>query len=58
MSAAERALDEVRSLLVDGRNRTYRLFVPPAVNAKEPSPLIIVLHGGRMTFDRIVEERR
>ena len=35
--------------------RTYRLFVPSSVDPKRPGALIVVLHGGLMTFDRIVE---
>ncbi|HXQ63389.1 MAG TPA: PHB depolymerase family esterase [Steroidobacteraceae bacterium] len=32
------------SLLHDGRERTYRLYVPPRLAA--PAPLLVVLHGG------------
>lgn len=49
------AIDEVRTVVAGGRDRRYRLFVPPSVDPKRPTPLVTVLHGGLMTFDRIVE---
>ena len=39
---------DVRSMTinVDGRDRSYLLFVPPGHNADAPAPLVINLHGG------------
>jgi Poly(3-hydroxybutyrate) depolymerase len=31
---------------VDGRQRTFRLYVPPGYNGQQPLPLLIALHGG------------
>lgn len=33
------------SIVVDGRERTYRLYVPKVFNGKQPVPLLIALHG-------------
>jgi polyhydroxybutyrate depolymerase len=33
------------SLSVDGRDRTYRAFLPAALDPKHPAPLVIALHG-------------
>ncbi|MBI1194044.1 MAG: T9SS type A sorting domain-containing protein [Bacteroidetes bacterium] len=33
------------NLNVDGRNRSYRLRIPPAASSGEPLPLIVSLHG-------------
>jgi len=33
------------NLTVDGRNRSYRLRIPPAASSGEPLPLIVSLHG-------------
>ncbi len=30
----------------DGRDRTYRIYVPFSVNANTPAPLLLALHGG------------
>ena len=38
------ASDEIR-LQVDGRERTYRLFIPESRRGTGPMPLIVVLHG-------------
>lgn len=55
-----------RSLEVDGLNRTFILHVPPAVREGQPLPLLIVLHGGGGTgqkmqrflgFDSYADER-
>ncbi len=54
------------SLEVDGLNRTFILHVPPAVREGQPLPLLIVLHGGGGTgqkmqrflgFDSYADER-
>lgn len=54
------------SLVVDELTRSWILRVPPAVNAGEPLPLLIVLHGGHgsgrkmqraLGFDAYADER-
>lgn len=35
-----------RSLTVDGQERSYLLYVPPAYDPANPVPLVFVLHGG------------
>lgn len=34
------------SLLFGGRERTYRIYVPPQADRTRPLPLVLVLHGG------------
>ncbi|GAB4489750.1 MAG: PHB depolymerase family esterase [Anaerolineales bacterium] len=41
------------SLEVDGRTRTFILHVPPAARQGEPLPLLIVLHGGGGTGQKM-----
>jgi polyhydroxybutyrate depolymerase len=41
------------SINVDGRNRTYRLRIPPAASSGEQLPLMIVLHGFTQTAAQI-----
>jgi polyhydroxybutyrate depolymerase len=43
------------SINVDGRNRTYRLRIPPAAISGEPLPLMVVLHGFTQTAAQIEE---
>jgi len=38
--------DQMLSMRVDGRERTYLLHLPPTYDGKRPLPLVIVLHGG------------
>src|SRR3712207_653025 len=38
--------DHERSLMVDGRDRSYIVHVPPAYTGQNPLPLVIVLHAG------------
>ncbi len=54
------------SMTVDGRERTYILHVPPAARQGQPLPLLIVLHGGGgsgqkmqrfLGFDAYADER-
>jgi polyhydroxybutyrate depolymerase len=33
------------SLTIDGQTRTYRLFIPPSLDPKQPAPLVVKLHG-------------
>jgi polyhydroxybutyrate depolymerase len=34
-----------RTLTVDGRDRTYRVFAPPSLGSSQTAPLVIALHG-------------
>ncbi|NOX55045.1 MAG: hypothetical protein GXP27_11540, partial [Planctomycetes bacterium] len=38
--------DTVRSLTVDGRERTYLVHVPPSYDGTKPFPVILIFHGG------------
>lgn len=38
--------DTMQSLESGGRTRTYLLHLPPAIAARNPLPLVILLHGG------------
>ena len=58
---------EKKSVSVQGRKRTYRLYVPPTVPRNAPSPLVFVFHGGggqgpsmeRLTsFDDLAEREK
>jgi polyhydroxybutyrate depolymerase len=40
------AVDEIRTLEHDGRERTYLLYVPYGLHENEPVPLVFVFHGG------------
>src|SRR5258707_13365907 len=40
------AADLVRTIKVDGIERTYRLHVPPGGKSSAPMALVMVLHGG------------
>ncbi len=55
---AARAGDEPRditlALTVAGMQRTYLLHPPPSHNRTRPAPLVIVLHGGGGTAERMV----
>ncbi len=41
-----------RRLISDGRERTYRLFVPPGHDGRTPLPLVLDLHGSGGTAER------
>ena len=43
--AAIRALAEQRGLAVGGVDRTYRVYVPTALDRATPAPLLLWLHG-------------
>lgn len=43
--------DSLRTLLVDGLERSFLLHVPPGLNAGSPAPLVLVFHGHRMNGD-------
>lgn len=38
--------DHTRTLEVDGRTRRYLVHVPPSYDAKKPTPVVLVYHGG------------
>jgi polyhydroxybutyrate depolymerase len=38
-----------RSLVVDGRKRTYHVHVPPRYDPQTPTPVVLALHGATMT---------
>lgn len=37
--------DHSRSLTVDERERSYSIHIPPKYDAKEPTPVVLILHG-------------
>jgi polyhydroxybutyrate depolymerase len=39
------------SLTIAGLNRTYRLYIPPSLDPKQPAPLVVMLHGCGSTGD-------
>ncbi len=41
--------DHLRSLEIDKQNRTYRVHVPPVVDANKKMPVVLALHGATMT---------
>ncbi|MBM4156159.1 MAG: hypothetical protein FJ221_14210 [Lentisphaerae bacterium] len=48
--------DHMRTLAVDGRQRSYLLHVPPGAAAGQALPLVIMLHGGGGTADNAAKE--
>jgi polyhydroxybutyrate depolymerase len=42
-------------LRVDGQERRYYVHVPPGLDAQQPTPLVIALHGGGATAKSIIE---
>ena len=55
--AAASGVSEQR-LTSSGRERTYRLFVPPGYDGRTPLPLVLDLHGSGGTADRQAETSR
>jgi len=55
--AAASGVSEQR-LTSGGRERTYRLFVPPGYDGRTPLPLVLDLHGSGGTADRQAETSR
>jgi polyhydroxybutyrate depolymerase len=49
------AVSETQSLTYDGLERTYRLSVPSTYDETRPMPLVIALHGGGGTGDKMVD---
>jgi polyhydroxybutyrate depolymerase len=58
------AVDEMRTLYHEGRERTYLLYVPDGLHKNEPVPLVFAFHGGGGTgsgmrsltrFDRLAD---
>lgn len=41
------------ALPFDGLRRTYRVYVPPSYDGAEPAPLVLALHGGRGTGEKM-----
>jgi polyhydroxybutyrate depolymerase len=39
----------LRSIVVDDRKRTYRLYIPEKLDRTQPAPLVLALHGAAMT---------
>ena len=56
---ARRAGDDTdcatQSITHDGLERTYRLHTPPGYDATEPTPLVIALHGGGGSGEKMAE---
>lgn len=46
------------SLTVDGIKRTYRLYVPPSLDTKQPAPMVVALTGFPGTGDEMAEVSR
>jgi polyhydroxybutyrate depolymerase len=46
---AWRARGRFRSLVVDGRERTYCVHIPRGLDADRPVPVVLALHGATMT---------
>lgn len=44
--AASGPEDRIRTITVGGRERRYRIHVPPNVDSRTPSPVVIAFHGG------------
>jgi polyhydroxybutyrate depolymerase len=42
----ERGSTTVDTLVHDGRDRSFRVFVPDSVDRSEPAPVVILFHGG------------
>jgi polyhydroxybutyrate depolymerase len=40
--------DHSRTVVSDGKKRTYLVHVPPAYNAEKPTPVVLALHGAGM----------
>jgi polyhydroxybutyrate depolymerase len=41
------------TLVVDGQSETYRVFRPPSLDPKVPSPLVLALHGSSFGGDKM-----
>jgi len=46
------------SLVIDGRARTYLLHIPTGYDSQKPYPLVIALHGGGGSGERIMEQTK
>lgn len=49
------AVSDPQSVTYDGLERTYLLYVPPTYDENRPIPLVMALHGGGGTGQRMVE---
>jgi polyhydroxybutyrate depolymerase len=50
--------DKARSLVSGGLKRTFLLHVPPGLDRSQPTPLVIVLHGGGGTGSKVARLTR
>src|SRR5262249_25109241 len=46
--------DHTRSLDFDGRARTYLVHVPPSYNRTNPTPVVLIFHGGASNAKQMV----
>lgn len=46
--------DHTRTLQHDGRSRTYIVHVPPKYDAKQPTPVVLIFHGGGSNAEQTV----
>ena len=46
------------SLIVDNIKRTYRLYVPPSLDPKQPAPLVVLLHWAEGSADAMATVTR
>ena len=46
--------DHTRTLQVDGRSRNYIVHVPPKYDPKQPTPVVLVFHGGGSNAEQTV----
>ena len=44
------------NLAVDGKKRTYYLYVPEGVSQSQPAPLLVLLHGSNRNGNSLVEK--
>jgi polyhydroxybutyrate depolymerase len=54
-NAAKGMDDQTGSIAVAGLQRTYRVHIPLSHNKTKPAPLVIALHGGGGTAEKMVE---
>ncbi|MDT8903423.1 alpha/beta hydrolase family esterase [Anaeroselena agilis] len=47
---------DTHSLVVDGRTRTYNVYLPSSYSSKQPLPVVIMLHGAGATGTGVIGE--
>ncbi|MEW6005999.1 MAG: PHB depolymerase family esterase, partial [Stygiobacter sp.] len=52
---SDRVGDQTGSIICDGLKRTYLIHIPPSWDENKSMPLVIALHGGGGTGERMVE---